>query len=447
MIQHQKPYHQQLYIFLMSVIGYVATYVFNCFLTRHMLPNNYGAISASISLLTILGTLSLIGTDTTSKKYLAQYLFDNETSHTHHFLHWSSRLMIKNSLFLIIIDLLLIASIFTVEHFTNYYDPRIYITFFFILFSPFSACILLISAYFSSLQRNTLATFIENSALNVFLLGIACLFLINPVYTFGIKPAFVFYGISYLVLSIITVIICHYFYQKKKVALFKYWNQTIPNKLRSSWLKSSLKIALFNMTTVIIIQSDILIIFTSSFFIHDYKHSHQTALFAVANVISQAMWLIVSNSYNAVSPLTSSHFKDPEKCRSLNRVILKSTITGVPLTIAMFLIIICFGHVFLNHFGSQFTSAYTTLIILCVSPLVYMLLGYSSNGLKYTGHEDSALKISIYSLIIFYIICPILTIRYGMIGTAISDVIIWLIIGVASNVTLQRKTNIRSWGC
>ncbi len=447
MPRYSKTQHQQLFILLISVMGYIATYLFNCFLTRHMLPNNYGAISAAISLLNILGTLSLIGTDTTSKKYLAKYLFNNETSHTHHFLHWSLRLLLKNSLLLIIIDIFLIASIFLIEHLAQAYHPRLYITFFFILFSPFSACILLISAYFSSLQRNMLATFTENSALNVFLLGIACLFLINPVYTFGIKPVFVFYGISYIILSIITVITCYYFYQKKKVELFKYWNQTIPNQLRSSWLKSSLKIALFNMTTVIIIQSDILILFTSSFFIHDYKHAHQTALFAVANVISQAMWLIVSNSYNAVAPLTSSHFNDTQKCQHLNRVILKSTLTGIPITLGMFVIIVFFGHVFLNHFGSQFTSAYTTLIILCVSPLAYMLLGYSSNGLKYTGHEDSALKISICSLVIFYILCPILTVMYGMVGTAISDVIIWLIIGIASNITLQRKTNIRSWGC
>ena len=159
------------------------------------------------------------------------------------------------------------------------------------------------------------------------------------------------------------------------------------------------------------------------------------------------MWLIVSNSYNAVAPLTSSHFNDTQKCQHLNRVILKSTLTGIPITLGMFVIIVFFGHVFLNHFGSQFTSAYTTLIILCVSPLAYMLLGYSSNGLKYTGHEDSALKISICSLVIFYILCPILTVMYGMVGTAISDVIIWLIIGIASNITLQRKTNIRSWGC
>ena len=77
MAHHSKTQHQQLFILLISVMGYVATYLFNCFLTRHMLPNNYGAISASISLLTILGTLSLIGTDTTSKKYLAQYLFND----------------------------------------------------------------------------------------------------------------------------------------------------------------------------------------------------------------------------------------------------------------------------------------------------------------------------------------------------------------------------------
>ena len=447
MAHHSKTQHQQLFILLISVMGYVATYLFNCFLTRHMLPNNYGAISASISLLTILGTLSLIGTDTTSKKYLAQYLFNDDASHTHHFLHWSLRLFVKNSLALIMIDIFLIAGIFLIEHLADIHYPRLYITLFFILFSPFAACILLTSAYLSSLQRNILATFIENSALNIFLLGIACLFLISPSFTFGIKPVFAFYGISYFILSIITLIICNYFYQQKKITLLKYWNQIIPNQLRSSWLKSSLKIALFNMTTVIIIQSDILILFTSSFFIHDYKHAHQTALFAVANVISQAMWLIVSNSYNAVAPLTSSHFNDTQKCQHLNRVILKSTWTGIPITLGLFIIMVFFGHVFLNHFGPQFTSAYTTLIILCASPLVYMLLGYSSNGLKYTGHEDYALKISIYSLLIFYILCPILTVMYGMVGTAISDVILWLIIGVASNITLQRKTNIRSWGC
>ena len=123
MSEHSKNQHQQFSILLISVVGYIATYLFNCFLTRHMLPNNYGAISAAISLLTILGTLSLIGTDTTSKKYLAKYLFNNKTSHTNHFLHWSLRLLLKNSLILIMIDLCLIAGIFLIEHLIHVHHP------------------------------------------------------------------------------------------------------------------------------------------------------------------------------------------------------------------------------------------------------------------------------------------------------------------------------------
>ncbi len=437
---------QQLVILLIGIIGYIALYAFNAFLTHHMIMSHYGAISAAISLLTIIGTVSLIGVDSSSKKYLAKYLFQQDSYRARQFLRWSLTVLLIASVIILVTDAVAIIGIFVIEKVIKVIDQRIYITFFFLLFSPFSAAILLISAYYASIQKNIAATFIESSALNLILVAIACVILLMPFHLFGVKLVFMIYAMAYSLLVAITGIGCYRAYQRRQMVLTTPVSELSVTPLQKTWLHTSIKVALFNMSTVLVIQCDILILYLMSFFVESIKTMHQTALFAVATTISSALWLIVSNSYNTVSPLTSSHFDDPKKCRHLNRVILKATLTAVPLTLAVFFIIVVFGHAFLAHFGTNYVSAYPTLVVLSISPLLFMASGYCSNGLKYTGHENSALKIMSLSMLVFFILCPLLTFYLGMMGTAISDIIVWSCIGIASNIVLQRRTQIRSWG-
>ncbi|MEO7457839.1 MAG: oligosaccharide flippase family protein [Gemmatimonadaceae bacterium] len=109
-------------------------------------------------------------------------------------------------------------------------------------------------------------------------------------------------------------------------------------------------------------------------------------------------------------------------------VVMLTLVASLP----VFIVVVLSGRWLLHFYRPEFTAAYPVLVVLAVSQLASAVVGGLLGYLfTMTSHQEIATKIIGGTAVLNLVLAPILTMRYGMIGTASATVIATLVRSVA----------------
>jgi O-antigen/teichoic acid export membrane protein len=198
------------------------------------------------------------------------------------------------------------------------------------------------------------------------------------------------------------------------------WRRNTPSEIRTApveyetkgWLKTSAPLLLVSATFYLINQTDTLMI--GAFLGLEHTEGYSTAS-RIAALVAFGMMGIQS----IAGPLISEAYWSKRRHR-LDRILNMTACVSVLFAIPTALILMFFGSALLSVFRADFTSASTSLTILCAAQLFNTITGATGLMMTMTGREKTiAIVIALgvlLNIVLNYILLPL----YGITGAAIA---------------------------
>lgn len=208
-------------------------------------------------------------------------------------------------------------------------------------------------------------------------------------------------------------------------------NQSLPNSVKnyipeynvSNWWRSVLPFIF--VTSMFVINNR-----TDAIMLGIMQGNESVGLYNVANRGAMLISFILVAVNQSLAPSIAKLYAEGNLSK-LQSIITKSSRTIIFGSLPIALILIIFGKWFLLIFGSEFTAAYLTLVILSFGQLINATMGSVGLLLDMTGHErDTAVGVgttAILNIILNALFIPIWGVNGAAIATAIST-IAWNII-------------------
>jgi O-antigen/teichoic acid export membrane protein len=179
------------------------------------------------------------------------------------------------------------------------------------------------------------------------------------------------------------------------------------------WLKAAFPMLLYGGAQIALVQTDIVMLGTM-------RGAHEVGLYAAANRMAYLLTYIIYASETILAPIMSRLYVngDTEKLQTiLTKAVNISFVLSLPLALAF----IFWGSHILRIFGSEFTAAATTLIILAVGNILQVALGSGALLLGMVGSEAvlgiTFLTIALLNIALNYFLIA----TYGLNGAAVAS--------------------------
>jgi O-antigen/teichoic acid export membrane protein len=164
-------------------------------------------------------------------------------------------------------------------------------------------------------------------------------------------------------------------------------------------------------------------------------------IYSIAFKIAQILTIpiLVINTISA--PMISSLFWRGE-FKLLKKIISKITFVLAHISIFGGGLLIVMKNTFYVVFNVNHYSFYPVLVLLIVSQVFNSYCGSGGVFLNMTGNEKINRRIQLISILIYIILCWVLSILFGLIGVAIAALIIYSFSNILTVVIIKRKFNI-----
>lgn len=422
-------------------VTYLAKYLFNMLLAQSMSIENFGDFSIALKTFNLFSALILLGTATSAKRFLAEYLRAHDQATSLHYVHWNLRLISRFSIFFIVLlAILCLGMIFL--HFFNLKDIATYhITFYLLFLAPLGALSLLLSSYLQCNGNSIWSNIFSQSGQYIF-------------YAFVLWLAVYFYHpeltnktlwlLSLSVFSTLTlaeiVIIALYFPKGFLKAACAFRGFSI-NHILPEWQKSAHRLIANQMLFLVLCTMDLYAVKFCTSNKADVGH------YAAVLTISGLLYLL---SISVYSPMSSSvsHLLGVKDYESLQKIVNKDSRVNFYVTTCAMLGIVLFGNPLLGLFGPNFATPtdYTALIILSVGYYLGSFTRAATQLLAYSGNELCLVYGSLLELGCITITAVVFTLLYGIIGAAIASSITILLKSFGYITVARQRTSIKSLG-
>ena len=183
----------------------------------------------------------------------------------------------------------------------------------------------------------------------------------------------------------------------------------------SEWNRTSISLLLLGLFTNNF--SDLMVV-TTGFFVPSADLGIYNAALRLALLVKFGLFAI--DAFTA--PALTRHFRRNES-EALARVVRRATKLRVLSTLIPFSIFVIAGHLVLGIFGTEFRSGYPILVILSASYIPVAAVGPATRMLGVTGFHNEGLKASLFALILWCVIAPVLSFGFGVVGAAIAGLV------------------------
>lgn len=153
----------------------------------------------------------------------------------------------------------------------------------------------------------------------------------------------------------------------------------------------------------------------------------QVALYKVAALVGGAVGLLMQSVNAALGPVISRELAlgNPSKLEKLIHAQLRLLSIVV---VAVFVFLVLFGEPLLGWaFGTVYGAAYPAMLPLAFASAVSLAYGPAGLLLNMGGHEQKALRASVFSLIINIVLNMLLVPLYGSVGAAVATLLATLV--------------------
>lgn len=425
-------------LFLFSILGYLSNYLFNVILSNYLTPARYGEFNIAIRVLGILTSLTLLGTNASSKRFLARFLNLHEESNLEQYIQWNLR-MIRISFLLCVALAIAAYGILHLLHIWQFKNIRTYhMAIYMFWVAPLAALSTLLSSYLLCANYTLLSNFLNNIQPVIYVL-----LFVFVVMFFNIT--FRSTSLSLLLMCAFVLLICIelFFITQHIPKLFTHMLVAFEFKknrdTHSDWLKVSLRMAVNNLLYLIICASDLMIVQLVS------ENKNEVGFYAVAFTIAAAVLVIPQNLYvplkTKISQLVDSAKGKQELVRELKQL-NRYTLFFILLVGGGILI---FSKPLLFHFGSDYLQANSSLVILTLGYMAAAYAPAASMVIAYSGNEKRLLDITLIELGFLIIVGVILTYFWGYTGTALATSLTFFLKTLMFHIETYRKLGIATF--
>jgi O-antigen/teichoic acid export membrane protein len=261
-----------------------------------------------------------------------------------------------------------------------------------------------------------------------------------PIFVFAIVLYFLdqtemiitWFVVGFILLFFITGIAVYVIFDK-----IKYLNNKTENISTKEIISTSYPMALSAISYFIMQSIDVI-------FLGIYNSFETIAYYSIAVKLSSVAALAIVSVNIVIAPKIAKIYKD-NNFDELRVLMKKATRLNVAVSIPILLCIIIFSTYLLSFFGSDYTLAKNSLIILASSQLFNSISGPSAIFLNMTGRQKSLNIILIIALLINVTLNVILIPILGMIGAALSTAISLILWKIAASALVYSLDNIKTF--
>ena len=261
-----------------------------------------------------------------------------------------------------------------------------------------------------------------------------------PIFVFAIVLYFLdqtemiitWFVVGFILLFFITGIAVYVIFDK-----IKYLNNKTENISTKEIISTSFPMALSAISYFIMQSIDVI-------FLGIYNSFETIAYYSIAVKLSSVAALAIVSVNIVIAPKIAKIYKD-NNFDELRVLMKKATRLNVAISIPILFCIIIFSTYLLSFFGSDYTLAKNSLIILASSQLFNSISGPSAIFLNMTGRQKSLNIILIIALLINVTLNVILIPILGMIGAALSTAISLILWKIAASALVYSLDNIKTF--
>lgn len=407
------------FIHFIAGLLYILTFLI---LTRKLGARQYGILTYSFAIVTLIANLSMSGINLMAVREPAALLSTRKTGLWKGFYLWSFRFVM---VVCITIPLLAAGFIWSATWVFHIMNPSVYTLP--ILFALAAVPFYCLMMYYSSWLRGQYKTVLSFLPDNIIKPAFFLVILIS-LFQFNIWTAILARDLSFAAAFLFAIVA---FFRTTKTGGIK------PEYNTPAW-KSSLK-ALFLLIALGSINSRLDIIMLGFF-----KNASQVGIYNGADRVaaSIAIFQILMNQISAPSISRLHALNDMKKMQEL---VTKITRWVTLLSLLVFLVLLFSGKSILAYLGANFIHGETALIIICFGQLVGVAFGPVGNFTITTKNEKINIFFALLKMALIILLNIILIPIMGINGTAIATAISIILGNAGMFIIIKRKTGISTW--
>jgi O-antigen/teichoic acid export membrane protein len=383
--------------FVVNIFGIGVALLCQVVLARLMTLSDFGYYAFIQTWIALLAVIVIMGTDTSSIKYLAKYLGDGESNKVNGFLLYAvSRVGMRCGVAIALGGLLI--AVFS-KRIPISIESAVIAAFLLPVFAvmQFGCC----SLY--GLSRVIVSDLISAIArpLTILLASVSIVIWMDVALTLG----------HVLILNLTVTLMC------TGAVAYMLWVAAIDKNSECSfegkdqWRSASLAIFGSSVSQALLRQIDIIAVGI-------ILGPESVAVYAVASRITSLVTFGIIAANKVLAPTISTLYANSEIEKLQTTITFTSRsvlIYAIPVTV-LFMII---GEWLLGYYGLQYITGYSVLVIMSIGQLVVSLCGSVGFLLNMTGHHSIAVKVAFGSVCVTVILVCILTPMMGMVGAAL----------------------------
>jgi|GEM_PF-1196299 O-antigen/teichoic acid export membrane protein len=439
----KKAYFLSVVLILIAILAFFAKYVFNVLLT-HVLPaGSYGSFSVGLKMFVLFSALLPLGSAVAAKRFLSKYINQKDEDQASSYIRWNFYVLLIAS----VIFLLVLAGVIGILKGLQIFDGRAlssyHIVFYLMFLSPLGAFALLLGNYLQCNNNIVFYNIVSQMGKYFFyiLTMLLTTYVLKLVYNYDIlwtMTLSVFCCVSLLAILLLAFLLPGKIFQKVCS-----WRRTKTPSVRD-WRTTSFHLAINQVLFFVLMAVDLLV---AKILVADSARVDQ---YAAVIMLASFAWVISVSIYSVLPAQISSHI---EKTQTTAPEILQGKINQVNiinllLTLLLGTLAIVFSRPIIGAFGPTYYNAVSqwAFIILVVG---YLLGGFSRPAaavIAYSGNEMWMIYLSIGELIMITVTAVVLTLLYGIVGTAIAAAGTILVKTVVLLLISHYKVGVRSVG-
>jgi O-antigen/teichoic acid export membrane protein len=411
------------------VLSSLATYLVNMLLARFLGAEYFGNYSVIISIFTMLSIVLLFGNNYSAVKFLPEYITQKKWQLARGYLKKTLKIVlitcIAIKVFGIIVALILLP--FTQINLGRY--EFLHVACYMLWVIPLIAIGTYLSDFLRGINRIFWSTLLYNF-LNPILFIIV---LLVTFYLFHITVNI--YQTFFICAGVLLVIIFLQFLVCRKKTPKEIFLAT-PDFKTKEWHKTSWQLMVAHFVLMMLFSSEMILL-------KIFGHSAiNVGIFSAILTIGSLYWLI----FNAVAYVLMPHISpsalhgDRTKMQALYNI---GTLILTVLVLSLTVLIFIFRYFLLRHFGAEFVSGVSALVLVTVGYAAVIIFGLPWYFLGLTGNQQRLLGPIIF-LAIFNIIITIILVHYfDLMGAAVGLVITDVLLVTWQSILLKKHVGIK----
>jgi O-antigen/teichoic acid export membrane protein len=430
-----------LVLLILTFATYGLKYVVNLVLAKNMPPEVYGDLSLALRFLAIAAALTLLGTGTSAKRFLAKYLQTNRHADAASYLRWNTRLVARAYSLVCIGALLSSALMFHLHLFGIRHIESYHLAVYMLWIAPLVATGTLLAAFLLC-DDLPVSSYLFSKTARYALMAAAFYLMFALVEALPSNLTIV--GVLAAVwLSILVLEVVYAAFRAPR--LFRHLAGLVrglkpePNPAKEQeWTRISRRLIINHLMFLILGSLDLMLLELLG------PNEAQVGYYSAVLTIIGMVWLLPDAPLRPIKPKINTLSSSAADSSVLQRMIRQAVLFNLFTVTAVTTGIVVFGDRLLSHFGPDYVQAHEALLIGVAAAAVASVTRAGPVLLLFSDNEQTQLKITIFELSVMLCIGVVLAPGLGMVGVAWALFIAVSASSVVAAVVVRRVVRLKS---